>query len=332
MQNMLLSFWGWLGSLPTWAVMLIVVIAVVVIFFLISLVANAKELFTTKVSADEADEDDAEGDVKDPGIRYYRYQPDRQPVIQRTEEQKRIFSEYFVVKNAIVAHPILIILGFIFIIAGAFMAGFTLKNINTVFWAGLGLIALGAVASIFFFKTRKCKPEKLMSSKEYEELVDRKLEELNVPKLGMERLGLDPDEVREIAPVMLRDKSLTKTSLKVYDQEDGTLHSSTQYVIMLYFTDEQLLVYKIEFDMCCNQQTEWTSEFFYKDICDVSVHASENVLSVGGTSFNYGTVDFEVITANSKVGFVMNGKNPEVNSVRAMRQKIRERKAVRARR
>ena len=331
MQNMLLSFWTWLGSLPTWAIVLIVVVAIVVIFFVIVFFASLKDMITMKVNPDELGKDDPDADAKDPGIGYYRYQPDRQPVVKRTEQQQRIFSEYFVIKNSITMHPVFCILAIVFILAGACMAGFTLKTIGVVFWVGLGLIALGVVAFVIFDKTKKCKPEKLMSSKEYEELVSKKIAALNVPDLGMKRLGLDPDEVREIAPVMLRDKSFTKTSFKVYDPSDGTLHSSTQWVAMLYFTDEQLLLYKIEFDMCCNVQTEWTSVFYYKDICDVSTHFSENVIALGKEKFAYRTMDFVFITTNSKMGFSMSGKNHGAASIASMRQKIRERKRPRRR-
>ena len=143
----------------------------------------------------------------------------------------------------------------------------------------------------------------------------------------MDRLGLDPDQVKEIRPIVIRDKVINKTSLTVSSEKDRSIHSSTQHVTYLYFTDEQLFVYKIQFDMCCNMQDEWASEFFYKDICDVSSYTSRNVLKVGNFEYEYSTVAFNIIASNSQIGFELNGANENVGSIQAMKQKIREKKA-----
>lgn len=337
MQNMLLSFWTWLENFPMWAIILIVFAFFALIAFILGIFAHLKDVATGKESLTVETEIDVDfkkkASLKEQANNinkaYYRYQLDRQPVIKRSEEQQRIYDEYFVVKNVIKSKPLIAIIAVIIGIAGICVACFCRTGI--LIGVGIGLFALGLILFLVYTFTRKYTPKKLMSSKEYEELVSKKIAALNVPDLGMKRLGLDSDEVREIAPVMLRDKSFTKTSFKVYDSSDGTLHSSTQWVAMLYFTDEQLLLYKIEFDMCCNVQTEWTSVFYYKDICDVSTHFSENVIALGKEKFAYRTMDFVFITTNSKMGFSMSGKNHGAASIASMRQKIRERKRPRRR-
>lgn len=277
---------------------------------------------------------------------YYRYQDDDQIVIKRTNEQQRIFEEYFVVKNIktticesalkkkaktlkIVSNILLwsgIILG-----ANVFFGGETALGVIGV----LEVIA-AIVCKIFSSQTMKkfeasikvsVAPKKLMTDEEFEQLVDAKIEAMNIAQLGLDKLGLDPDQVKEIHPIVLRDKVIDETSLTVRNKEDHSVHSSTQHVTYLYFTDEQLFVYKIQFDMCCNMQEEWASEFFYKDICDVSSYTSRNVLKADDLEFEYSTISFNIIASNSQIGFDLDGDNENVGSIQAMKQKIREKKA-----
>jgi len=170
-------------------------------------------------------------------------------------------------------------------------------------------------------------PKKLMTDEEYEKLVDKKIQDMNIEQLGLEKLGLDPDQVKEIRPIVLRDKSLTKHSFRVYSEKGRSVHSSTQYVTYLYFTDDQLFVYKIQFDMCCNMQDEWAHEFFYKDICDIQSYTYKNILKFDSFSYEYSTVSFNIVSSNSKIGFEIDGANENVGSIQAMKQKIREKKA-----
>ena len=280
---------------------------------------------------------------------FYRFQNDRQEVIERNEEQQRIKDEYFVVKNIKTTTCD----------SSLKKKAKKIKSISSAtLWIGIILGAIGiigdktallvigimsVVASIVcrivnskllkkFQESIKVSvaPKKLMTDAEYEELVAKRIEAMNIDQVSLDKLGLDPDQVKEIQPIVIRDKVIREHSFTVENFEKGSLHSSTQHVTYLYFTDEQLFVYKIVFDMCCNMQEEWASEFFYKDICDVSSYTSRNVIKFGENdkdSFEYSTVSFEIIASNSKIGFNVDGDNENVGSIQAMKQKIRERKA-----
>ena len=266
--------------------------------------------------------------ILDPAKRYFRYQEDRQPVIERTPGQKKIFDEYFVIENEAYGKMPLLIAGLILLVVGIILALAGMKTIALII-SGCVAAVVGIVLLNLYRKHKTYKPKMVMTDMEFETLVKKKVEELNVPKLGMERLGLDPDEVREIAPITLRDKAITDTSLTVYDSIEGVIHSSTQWVAVLYFTDHQLLTYKLQFDMCCNKRDEWTSEFFYNDICDFSTKSERNILALGKDDKNkieYGTTAVDIISTNSQIGFVFDSNNPAAASVHAMKQKIKERK------
>lgn len=279
-------------------------------------------------------------------VGYYRYQEDKQIVIERTAEQKRIFEEYFVVRNyktttcdsskKKIANMLKTASNFM-IWPGVAMAiaGFA-GNIVALGAAGLGvaLVGVGCFIGNHIFNKQfedgikvKVAPKQLLTDAEYEQLVNAKIEEMNIAELGLEKLGLDPDQVKEINPIVIRDKVINDNSLTVRNKQDNSIHSSTQHVTYLYFTDEQLFVYKIQFDMCCNMQYEWASEFFYKDICDISTHTSRNVLTLDDFKFEYSTVTFNIIASNSKIGFVLDGNNENIGSIQAMKHKIREKKA-----
>lgn len=282
---------------------------------------------------------------------YYRYQNDNQVVIKRNEEQQRIKDEYFVVKNieTTTCDSLLkkkakkikaassamlwigIILGAIGIIGDK-----TALLVIGILVIGIMSVVASIVCRIVNSKLLKkfqdsikvtVAPKKLMTDAEYEELVAKRIEAMNIGQVSLDKLGLDPDQVKEIQPIILKDKVIKDHSFRVKNKENGSLHSSTQHVTYLYFTDEQLFVYKIVFDMCCNMQEEWASEFFYKDICDVSSYTTKNVLAIDDFKFEYSTVSFEIIASNSKIGFDIDGDNENVGSIQAMKQKIRERKA-----
>lgn len=286
-----------------------------------------------------------DGDFSEYVDGYYRYQKDNQVVIQRTKEQQRIFDEYFVIKNyktikcdsrlrriskvlKIISHC-LCWPGIILFVWGLIESEDGLKILGA--FALVGAIVLRIVSGIVKRRYEDSidishAPKKVMTDEEYEKLVDEKIESMNIEQMGLEKLGLDPEQIQEIRPIVLRNKVINDYSLRVKNYKDNTIHSSTQHVTYLYFTDEQLFVYKIVFDMCCNMQDEWAKEFFYKDICDISTHTERNVLTDGKMKFEYSTVSFDIIVTNSEIGFVLDGDNENINSLMAMKQKIREKK------
>ena len=166
----------------------------------------------------------------------------------------------------------------------------------------------------------------MISHDAYEQFVKNKIKEMNVEQKGLLHLGLDIDQVREIRPLVFTDYEVTDKSLVAYDSDKKKIHSSTQTVMLVYFTDEQLFVYKIQFDMCCNKQEEWTSEFFYADICDVSTYINKNVLDLGVNSIEYSTLKVNILATNSDISISMENDKTHYASIQAMRQKVRERK------
>ncbi len=258
---------------------------------------------------------------------YYRYQDDKQKVIERTPEQKKIFDEYFVIKNDITKKkPLLLISLALFLIGMVFLILFFAKLNTTFLIFGIIGLFIGFIFSVIYNKMVNIYPKKIMSHEEYEKLVDKKIESLKVKDLALSKLNLDPEQVSEIEPIIIRNKVVTDTSLIVYDAKNKLVHSSTNFVAVLYFTDTQVLTYKIQFDMCCNEKEEWSSELFYQDICDVSSLQESNIITCGKDKFEYNFVNVNIISINSSISFALNNAQSHNSKIQAMRQKIRDKK------
>lgn len=293
---------------------------------------------------------------------YYRYQEDRQRVIQRNEEQQRIVNEYFIVKNKKKYNLVLIIVGIVALLAGVILlcCGLGAKSTNVGGDSskdeypgisslpgykpddspsdkkgsdGATLITIGAVFALvgltcgsIVSKTVKYTPDKFMTDEEYEALVDKRISAMDIKQFGLDQLGIDAEEIKDVAPLVFTDNAFTEGSFRVYNPQTKRVHSSTKYVTYIYFTDKQVLTYTITFDMCCNEQTEETNELFYHDVCDVTSTIKRNVIDLGSTKFEYSEIGFSVISSNASITVAMSGDNERLSSVQAMKQKIRERK------
>ncbi len=285
---------------------------------------------------------------------YYRKQKRKQHYTTRNDEQKRIFEEYFEVKNyktttanvsaykkqigCIIAGVLVWVMGLSILLAGVEKA--VVDGDPNVVAVGAILLLVGSVlwicAAVFSAKFKKSikesiGPKKLLSDEEYEALVTQKIEALNLGERGIERLGLDSDQVREVRPIVVRNKVADADySLVVYSEKDGnySVHTSSQQITYLYFADEQLFMYKFQFDMCCNKEDEWMCEIFYDDVCDISTHTYKNTIAIDEKElFEYGMMHFDVISTNSRIEVRVDLNEDDVASMMGMRQKIRDRRA-----
>lgn len=261
---------------------------------------------------------------------FSRWCPDNQPVIGRSPEQQKLVDKYFIVKNNATSNKALMGVGVIAMIVGVILAiAFFATRLKTIalLVVGLILVAIAVVMFIMFSKSKKLSPPSdIISHDAYEQAVKTKIKELDIRNKGLLHLGLDEDQVKEIEPLVFTDDEVIDISLVAYDSAAGKVHSSTQNVMLVYFTDEQLLVYKLRFDMCCNKQEEWTAELFYVDICDVSTYITKNVLDLCGGYIDYSTLKANIVATNSEISITMANDKTRYAGIQAMRQKIRERK------
>ncbi len=275
---------------------------------------------------------------------YFRYQLDEQPVIDRTEQQEKICNEFFIIQNlkTTTCNPELKKRAYIFnmlsritMILGVFLLILSIAEvIENSIWSFVCLgSALLCGIIVHFTNTAfensistKKHPKVVMKDETFEALVEKKIEEMNVVELAHERLGLDKSQTKEVKPIIITANAHEDYTLKYYNKVTNNLYTSSKSVTVLFFTNEQLFVYKIVFDMCCDVQKEWTNEFFHDDICDLSTTIKKNIFTVDDEKFEYSTIDCNIIVTNSSIGFTIEGSGDRFASVQAMKQKIRDKK------
>jgi hypothetical protein len=177
---------------------------------------------------------------------------------------------------------------------------------------------------------------KNISDEEYDQLVNAKVDSLNIRQKAFDKTGVDESQVAEIPPVEFRhwhigDKTLQKRG------KDGKFRSSAYQVTWLLFSDNQVYVYQYTLNMNEDGKKERTEEYFYKDITNFStLSESEERESwgEGGCLINSPTVTrktidhdvFYLIVPGDKFGCDMVNNEEAEGRIRAMKAKLREKK------
>jgi len=174
--------------------------------------------------------------------------------------------------------------------------------------------------------------KKPMSAEEYHAKVRAKAKSFNPIQRGLKKFGVDAEEVSEIKPV----------DIYGYDYEGNYLIglgglSSKYEVTVLYFSDKQIYVYNLVFDMLSNSLKERAEEYFYKDVTNITTiednrETTDIQKGCVGTKVVKGTdssTDLKIVVpGESFVCGVYPKDNADFESrIRAVKAKLREKKA-----
>lgn len=192
--------------------------------------------------------------------------------------------------------------------------------------------------SYFHFQSGGCmfRRNKEMTDQEYRQEVQREVERRNLRRRALDKLGLDASQVSEIEPKRFAN----------FYYEEGVLlkndNSSKYQVTWLFFSAEQVFIYDYIFDMCNDSETERTCEYFYKDITSVYSRdttkegtlftpVKRGCMRKGGMDQKKAymrTTSFYIIVPGDEFYCSMSSSKQVQDMVFAMKQKIREKKAV----
>ncbi|GHV09673.1 hypothetical protein FACS1894162_0750 [Bacteroidia bacterium] len=112
--------------------------------------------------------------------------------------------------------------------------------------------------------------KKTVNDEEYDALVTSYVTELNAKQKGMDKIGLDESQLKEIEPVHFEGyysdgkKTFSKTG------KDGKYRSSAYQISWLFFSSTQVYLYQNTFNLDEDGKKEITEEYFYKDITNFS--------------------------------------------------------------
>lgn len=191
---------------------------------------------------------------------------------------------------------------------------------------------------IKYFCGTGCCLKKSMSDAEYDAMVMKKVQALNLREKAMNKLGIDEDQVKEVEPIhfesWLFDTGRTYAKLG----KDRLWRSSAYQVTWLFFSSEQVYFYQYTMNMDEEGKKEQTDEYFYKDITNFSA-ASESVEKEvlvktsckGKETYEKRVVDtnlFRITVPGDKISCAMDQNEYTETAIQGMKAKLREKKSA----
>ena len=128
----------------------------------------------------------------------------------------------------------------------------------------------------YFCNEPGCLSKKPISDREYDEMVELVLSNFDFRRMGLEKIGMDEEELKEIEPVHFGGYQFDKTSL-CKRGSDGKWRSSKYQISWLFFSVEQVFLYQYTFNMDEDNKKEGTEEYFYKDITNFSTSSGSAI-------------------------------------------------------
>jgi len=180
---------------------------------------------------------------------------------------------------------------------------------------------------------------KTMTAQEYMHFVRSRVEHLKIKNKALGKLGIDEDQVTEIAPVEFR--GFKHTDVTQYKERCSNLYEVT----WLFFSADQLYAYSILLDMVSDSVKERTEEYFYKDVTNFSsatdsIEKLEQVANFtkGGcmkpdeTTYTHKktileTSIFKIVVPGESFTCEMEATGEIEKRIQGMKQKLREKKA-----
>ena len=294
-------------------------------------------------------------------VTYYRKASGSQYCPDRNEQQKKVYDEFFFVKNHETSDKALydkykayeskrkLYSTLSKIMWLPFLLGLILTIISQVTdWVGakalwIVLLVLGAIMIIGcivmstrakrlagqyfgeYLRSKKSTPEKLMSIDEYFAQIDLKINSMELDKVGVKMFDFTESQEFTNEPMIFKTQILRDYSY--YLKINGDYYSSTEQLSMWFFTEKELYLYKINFDMTCNVQEEETHEFFYNEIDDISTKVYKNYITLGNDKIETCTITFEITVQGQVLKFEFDANDKKVLELLKLRQLIRERKS-----
>lgn len=181
--------------------------------------------------------------------------------------------------------------------------------------AFLGLLVLaGGIAYIVMKKNA------VVTDAEYDRAVTSMLN--NMQAKALNKLGIDEDEVKEIAPISF-DGYVYKGASLAKQGEDRLWRTNKYEFVMLFFSENEVHCYTYNFNTTESGQREGTDVYFYKDI--VSVSTASDTVQICGENVDYEY--FKLTTAGgTALSVSLRDADNAQRSINAMRALLKAKK------
>lgn len=172
-----------------------------------------------------------------------------------------------------------------------------------------------------------------MKDEEYDAIIERLANSQDFKKNALNKFGLDEDQVQEIPPVHFEGYVFNREKAYVKKGKDDLYRSSLYQITWILFSDTQVYFYQYTFNTDENTKSETADEYFYKDITNFS-HATttdEYTYYDKNGKKQIGNVEntkFQITVPGDKMWAAMKQCEENENVVKAMKNKLREKKGV----
>lgn len=141
-----------------------------------------------------------------------------------------------------------------------------------------------------------------------------------IKPMALEKLGVDESEVAEIKPITFSSFNYDSDT-KVKKGKDGKWRSNAYQTTYLFFSKDQLFVYRISYFLgALSGGAESTEEYFYKDITNFST--SQGAVTIGNEKVT--EQQFQISVYGDK--FTCWVRGDVTASINGMKKLLREKK------
>jgi hypothetical protein len=180
-----------------------------------------------------------------------------------------------------------------------------------------------------------CLGSKPCTDQEYDALVKNALRSVATKEKALDKLGVDIDQVSEIEPVRLEGWHYSAQYIK--RGLDNILRSSGYQITWLFFSSDQVYAYQYVFNLDDDKKNVRSDEYFYRDITNFSTSTNTveyskteggGCMSQQSTQRSTEDVDvFRLVVPGEKFEASMTQSDYTQKAIRAMQQKLREKKS-----
>ncbi len=176
-----------------------------------------------------------------------------------------------------------------------------------------------------------------MTVEEYRKKVQAKLNALDTKSMALRKLGIDEEEVQEIAPVTFEGYVFNdKVDNLVARAYPNTWVSSEYMITWLFFGEREVFIYQYSFSMTSDSKKENTMQYFYQDVTNFTASSEtyqklvpESSGCLGNTQYMQASAnadEFKIVVPGDTLRCSMTPTNNTDAAIRGMRNKLREMK------
>lgn len=181
-----------------------------------------------------------------------------------------------------------------------------------------GMAIFGLLCAIAGGMLIAVKKKGIVTDAEYDASVSSMLH--NIQAKALNKLGIDEEEVKEIAPIYFGGYDYRNAS-QIKKGDDGIWRADKYKYVILFFSEREVHCYTYKFNTTSQKQTEETDVYFYKNIVSVST-ASDSIQVLGK---NIDDEYFKLVTTGGTAFSVsIQDASSAQRSINAMRQLIKE--------